>query len=167
MRSGSGRAVAVGAAAACGAILAATLAFAQPATGPAVDAPGKLPEPPPSVPDLVYDARILSSAASAEQFQGPLDGGWTLAGEGKGDLYAFEFTDKRTGLEGAWRDLRRPGDPSASGFVEVVERTRDGLTLRLSPPGQAPVTVALGPDLKGRAEQAGASQPVSLRRARP
>lgn len=151
------------------------LAFAAPAlaqtppapVGPKVDAPGKLPGPPPSVPDLAYDARLLSSAASAESFQGPLDGSWTLAAEGQGDLFGLQFTDKREGLEGAWRDLRRPGDPKASGFVDQVSRSPAGLSFRLSPEGQPPVTVALGPNLRGRAEQAGQSFAVALRRKAP
>src|SRR4051812_5098904 len=71
--------------------------------GPHVEDPGKLPEAPPTVPDLAYDSRVLSSAASAEQFQGKLDGGWTLSADGQGDLYAFELVDKHDALEGAWR----------------------------------------------------------------
>ncbi len=147
--------------------LAASIACAQPApppVGPKVDAPGKLPEPTPSVPDLVYDARVLSSAKSAESFQGPLDGGWVLSEAGQGDVYAFQLTDKRDRVEGAWRDLRRPGDPAASGFLEAVQRSPTGLTLRFTPTGQAPVTVALGPNLRGQAEQAGGRRTASLRR---
>lgn len=151
--------------------LAATGAWAQdaaaPPAGPKVDAPGKLPEPAPSVPDLVYDARVLSSAKSAESFQGPLDGGWVLSAAGRGDLYAFQLTDKRDHVEGAWRDLRRPGDPAASGFLDAVQRSPAGVTLRFTPAAQAPVTVALGPNLRGQAEQAGDRQAVSLRRDDP
>jgi hypothetical protein len=145
----------------------ASAAFAQPAPGPRVDAPGKLPEPPPSVPDLAYDARLLSSAASAESFQGPLDGGWVLGAQGEGDLYALQLTDKRDHLEGAWRDLRRPGDPAASGFLDEVRRSPAGLSLRFTPQGQGPVTVALGPNLRGQAEQDGRRRAVALRRSPP
>jgi hypothetical protein len=142
-------------------------ALAQPAPGPKVDAPGKLPGPPPSIPDLAYDARLLSSAAAAESFQGPLDGGWTLSVQGAGDLYALELTDKRDHVEGAWRDLRRPGDPAASGFLERVERSSSGLSLSFTPPGQAPISVALGPNLRGQAEQDGRRFAVALRRSAP
>jgi hypothetical protein len=146
---------------------AASSALAQPAPGPKVDAPGKLPEPPPSIPDLAYDARLLSSAASAESFQGPLDGGWTLGAQGAGDLYALQLTDRRDHVEGAWRDLRRPGDPAASGFLDQIQRSSSGLSLRFTPQGQAPITVALGPNLRGQAEQDGRRFPVALRRGVP
>jgi hypothetical protein len=149
----------------------ASSAFAQPAPaptpGPKVDAPGKLPEPPPSIPDRAYDARLLSSAASAESFQGPLDGGWTLSAQGVGDLYALQLTDKRDHVEGAWRDLRRPGDPAASGFLDRVQRSPSGLSLSFTPRGQASISVALGPNLRGQAEQGGRRFPVALRRSPP
>ena len=116
--------------------------------------------------DLAYDARLRASAAAAERFQGPLDGGWILAAGG-GDLYAFQLVDKGDRLDGAWRDLRRPGDPAASGFLDEIRRTADGLTLRFTPPGEAPVTVALGPELGGRAEQGGRAVAAALRRRRP
>jgi hypothetical protein len=132
--------------------------------GPPVDAPGKLPEPPKTVPDLAYDSRIISSAASAEQFQGPLDGGWTLARKTR-DLYAFQLVDKQSAVEGAWRDPRRTGDPTASGVLDLVQRTPPGLVIRFTPAGQAPVMVRLGRDFKGELEQGGERVKVSLRRA--
>ncbi|CAN7501020.1 hypothetical protein LJR225_003554 [Phenylobacterium sp. LjRoot225] len=131
--------------------------------GPHVESPGKLPEPPKTVPDLAYDSRIISSAASAEQFQGPLDGGWTLARKKK-DLYALQLVDKQTAVEGAWRDPRRSGDPSASGVLEMVQRAPPGLLIRFTPTGQAPVTVRLRPDLHGELEQDGKRTKVTLRR---
>jgi hypothetical protein len=132
-----------------------------------VDAPGKLPGPPPSPPDLAYDARLRASAASAESFQGPLDGGWILRAEGEGDVYALQLTDQRDRIEGAWRDLRRPGDPAASGFLDQIQRTPQGVTMRFTPQAQEPVTVALGPNLRGQAEQGGRRYAVSLRRSAP
>jgi hypothetical protein len=133
--------------------------------GPHVEDPGKLPEAPPTLPDLAYDSRLLSSAASAEQFQGKLDGGWTLAARGVGDLYAFELVDKRDALEGAWRDLRRGAEPAASGVLEKVERVPSGLVIRFTPTGQAPVSIALGRDLRGELEQGGKRVAVLLRKA--
>ena len=132
--------------------------------GPHVEDPRKLPEAPPSAPDLAYDSRLLSSAASAEQFQGRLDGGWTLAAKGR-DLYALELVDKRDALEGAWRDLRRAGDPAASGVLDNIERLPSGLILRFTPTGQAPVSVALGRDLRGELQQGGKQVAVAMRRA--
>ena len=160
------RGLAVATASATAAAIAAA-ALAQPAAGPKVDAPGKLPEPALSVPDLTYDARILSSAKSAESFQGPLDGGWVLGAARGGDLYRFQLSDAHGRLEGAWRDLRRPGDPAASGFLDAAQRTPAGVTLRFAPPGEPPVTVALAPDLRGETEQAGRRRAVSLRREGP
>ncbi len=146
----------------------APAAGAQPApAGPHVEDPSKLPEPPKSVPDATYDARVLSSAASAELFQGPLDGGWTLASPQKGDLYALEVIDKRDRLEGAWRDLRRARDPDGSGVIDQIQRTPTGLEMQFAPKGQAPVRVSLKRDLQGEMEQAGIRAPVSLRRTHP
>jgi len=137
--------------------------------GPHVEDPGRLPEPAPTVPDLAYDSRLLSSAASAEQFQGKLDGGWTLGVRGPearnlGDLYAFELVDKRDTLEGAWRDLHGAGAPAASGVLDKVERVAAGLVIRFTPPGQAPVSVTLGRDLRGELEQGRRRVAVALRR---
>jgi hypothetical protein len=131
--------------------------------GPHVETPGKLPEPPKSVPDMVYDTRVISSAASAEQFQGPLDGGWTLTAR-KRPLYAFELVDRQTAVEGAWRDPRRRGDPAASGVLDLVQRAPPGLVLRFTPAGQAPVSVKLRPDLHGELEQGRRRTKVVLRR---
>ena len=147
-------------------------ALATPAlAGPTVDAPGRLPEPPPSVPDLAYDSRLLSSAAAAEQFQGALDGGWTLSADaavgGQGDLYAFQLVDKRDHIEGAWRDLRRPGDPAASGFVDQLQRTPEGLVIRFTPAPGRPTTVVLRADLRGELTGDGRAVPVTLRRTAP
>jgi len=130
--------------------------------GPHVETPGKLPEPPKTVPDLAYDSRIISSAASAEQFQGPLDGGWTLVRK-KRALYAFQLVDKQTAVEGAWRDLRRTGE-AASGVLAVVQRAPPGLVIGFTPTGQAPVSVKLRPDLRGELEQGGRRTKVTLQR---
>lgn len=131
--------------------------------GPHVETPGKLPEPPKTVPDLAYDSRIISSAASAEQFQGPLDGGWTLVCRNR-DLYAFQLVDRQTAVEGAWRDPGRSGDPAASGVLDLVRRAPPGLLIRFTPTGQAPVSVRLRPDLQGELAQGGRRMKVTLRR---
>ena len=139
----------------------------QPApAGRHVEDPGKLPEAAPTLRDLAYDSRILSSAASAEQFQGPLDGGWVVGTSG-GDLYGLQLVDKRNHVEGAWRDLRRRGDPAASGVVDQVLRTATGLVLRFTPVGQPPVTVNLRPNLTGELNQGGKVTAVAMRKAGP
>lgn len=134
--------------------------------GPHVEDPGKLPETPPTVPDVAYDARVRSSAASAEMFQGALDGGWTLA-DGRGDRYAFELVDKRDKVEGAWRDLRRKGEPAVSGVLDKVQRVPSGLVIAFTPPDQTPITVTLGANLRGELAQGRARTPVTLRKAPP
>ena len=157
-------------AAALCAALAGTVSAGPALAGPAVDAPGRLPETPPSVADLAYDSRLLASAAAAERFQGALDGGWTLSAEGGGDLYAFQLTDRREALEGAWRDLARAGQPGASGLVDELQRTPDRLVIRFTPSAQPPATVNLRPAagaLRGELDQAGRRTPVVLRKTGP
>ena len=135
-------------------------------SGPKVDAPGRLPSPEATVSDLAYDARLMSSYAAAQSFQGALDGSWTLAAaDGGGDLYAFQFTDRLGVLEGAWRDLKRGHGADASGLIESASRSPPGLVLRFAPPGQAAVEVALRPDLTGELRQGQARTAVALRKS--
>ncbi len=57
----------------------------------------------------VYELRVKGSIAAAQNLQGPLDGGWNIAGTDGGQLYALQIVDKAGGygeLEGAWRDVR-------------------------------------------------------------
>jgi hypothetical protein len=160
-----------------GALLIGTLAGAPAAVGQTqsaasaagrrVDDPGKLPEPPPSVPDQAYDTRLRASAEAAEAFQGPLDGSWVLSLEGQGDRYALELTDTGTALEGAWRDLRRPGDPAASGVIDQLKRTPAGLDIRFTPVGEPPVEVTLRPDLHGHLRQDGRREAAAMSRSGP
>jgi hypothetical protein len=131
---------------------------------------GKTPDAPPTVRDLAYESRMRSSFASAQGFQGPLDGSWTLAATRGGDLYALELRDRGAGVvEGAWRDLRRAGALGASGFVDEISRAGSELILRFQPGSDAPmVTATLHGGYDGRwsgeLTERGARQPVSLRR---
>lgn len=129
-----------------------------------VDDTGKSPEAPPSVSDLAYDSRIRASMASAQGFQGPLDGGWTLATD-EGDRYAFQLVDRSSGvLEGAWRDVRRPGALTASGLVDRIERTGGDVILSF---GGRTATLRPAPDGRwtGELDEGGTRRSVSLRRA--
>ncbi|MET0273154.1 MAG: hypothetical protein ABW360_09200 [Phenylobacterium sp.] len=132
---------------------------------------GKSPDAPPTVRDLAYESRMRSSFASAQGFQGPLDGSWTLASASGGDLYALELRDRGNGVvEGAWRDLRRAGTVGSSGFVDEISRAGSELTLRFSPdPNQPTVTASLRGGADGRwsgdLSEHGARQAVSLRRS--
>lgn len=91
-----------------------------------------------------YDARVLQSFRAAERFQGPLDGGWTFSTR-NGWRYALQFADHKGKLEGAWRDLRRPGALGASGFVDVVERGPETVKLKFQPTGEMPIMLVLRP----------------------
>ena len=107
-----------------------------------IEETGKTPDAPLSLGAMAYEARIRASFASAESFQGPLDGGWTL-GAGRDDLYALQLVDKPDRLEGVWRDLRRKGSLNASGLVDDIQRQGVELTLRFAArPGGAAMTVA-------------------------
>ena len=128
-----------------------------------VDQTGRTPDRPPSVADQAYDSRIRASSASAQVYQGALDGGWTLASADGGDLYAFQLSDRGNGaVEGAWRDLRKPGALSASGFVDQIERVGGEIVLRF---GAAAVTLqAAEGRWNGELVEGQHKRPVILRR---
>jgi hypothetical protein len=140
----------------------------QPTRPVHIDETGKTPDSAPGVRDMAYDARIRASFASAESFQGPLDGGWTLSA-GSQDLYALQLVDRRDRLEGAWRDMRRKGAPNGSGLVDDMQRTGADLTLRFTPSAGAPSTVATLHDggnglWTGDLSEGGGKRAVVLRR---
>ncbi len=121
-------------------------------------------EGPPSPADAAYDDRLRASRASAEGFQGPLAGRWTLLASG-GERLELQINDRGGVLEGAWRDTRRPGALDASGFIDDIARTTDGLSLRIGDR-----VAALRPDSggwRGELTLAGRSEPVTLRRPAP
>jgi len=127
-----------------------------------VNETGKNPDAPPTPAEAAYDSRLRSSAASVRGFQGPMDGGWTLAAGGRA-LYAFQLVDRNGSVEGAWRDLRRAGALDASGFFDIVERTGGDLTFRFEGGGVA----VLRPDggrWSGQLTEGGRSEAVSLTR---
>jgi hypothetical protein len=114
-----------------------------------IDELGKTPDRPPAIRDLAYDARIRASFASAQSFQGPLDGGWTLA-EPHGDYYAFQIVDRRDRLEAVWRNVRRTGSLNASGLVDEVQHRAGELTLRFTEYPQPASVVTLREGADGR-----------------
>ena len=144
---------------------------------PRLDAPahveetGKTADAPPTPRDMAYEARIRSSFASAEGFQGPLDGGWALSAGGQ-DLYALQLVDQRDRLEGVWRDVRRKGSLNASGLLDDIQRQGLDLTLRFTPRPGAPTAVATlhgGADGRwtGELVEGETRRPVTLRRIGP
>ncbi|MGA0605788.1 hypothetical protein ACO2Q0_07285 [Phenylobacterium sp. VNQ135] len=140
------------------AALSASAALAQTATTvEQVDPTEAIPlvAPAPQLSGAAYDSRLKASLISAQSFQGPLDGGWRLAAAGSG-LYDFQFVDRNNGVvEGAWRDLSRPGALDGSGFVDAVERDGAALRLRFGAGKVATLTPAAGGgwagELDGRA----------------
>lgn len=148
------------------AALAAGPASAQaPAAPVRIEETGKNPDGPPTPADAAYDSRLRSSMASAQAFQGPMDGGWTLLAAGQ-ELFVFQLTDRAGLVDGAWRDVRRTGALDASGFLDQVERGEGGLRFRIGDR-----IVALHSDGDGRwsgeLTEGGASLPVTLRRRNP
>ena len=73
----------------------------------------------------IYELRVKGSIAAAQNLQGPLDGGWRVTGAQGGELYALQIVDKAGGaseLEGAWRDVRRPGSVGSTGLIDDLRR---------------------------------------------
>jgi hypothetical protein len=130
-----------------------------------IEETGKSPDAPPGPNELAYESRVRASMASAQGFQGPLDGGWTLAGPA-GELYALQLVDRAGALQGAWRDLRKPGALDASGFIDQAERVGSDVTLRFGPMVAVLQSSADG-RWSGELTEGGRTQAVSLRRRTP
>ncbi len=130
-----------------------------------VDETGRSPDGPLSATETAYDTRLRSSMSSALAFQGPMDGGWVLVA-GSRELFAFQLVDRDGLIAGAWRDPARPGALEASGFVDQVERTALGLTLRFA---DRTIELRRGTDgqLIGEFTVAARTERVTLRRRDP
>ncbi|MFZ0266573.1 hypothetical protein [Caulobacter sp.] len=95
-----------------------------------------------------YDLRVKGSILAAQGLQGPLDGGWLIEGPDGETLYALQMVDKvggSDGLEGAWRDLRRPGAVGSTGLIDFVDRSPSGFLARFSPRSGQLATLDLTP----------------------
>lgn len=118
-----------------------------------------------------YDLRVKGSILAAQGLQGPLDGGWSIEGADGATLYALQLVDKvggYDGLEGAWRDVRRPGAVGSTGLIDFVDRSYNGFLARFSPrPGQL-ATLDLTPrgdgSWSGKLNDNGVETPVTARR---
>jgi hypothetical protein len=94
----------------------------------------------------VYELRVKGSIAAAQNLQGPLDGGWNIAGTDGRQLYALQIVDKAGGygeLEGAWRDVRRPGSVGSTGLIDDLRRDGSDVVVRFSPRGGQSSTLTL------------------------
>jgi hypothetical protein len=129
----------------------------------------RTPDSAPTYRELDYEQRLRASYASAQGLQGPLDGTWILSVDGE-DLYTMELVDRSSGvLEGVWRDLRRTGSISGSGFVDDIQRSGGQLTFRFQPDARedpSSVTLAAAADGRwtGELTRGGKHKPVILRR---
>lgn len=113
-----------------------------PGGGPAIPAGGYVPA------EKVYEMRVKGSIAAAQNLQGPLDGGWKIAGPDGGQLYALQMVDKAGGygeLEGAWRDVRRAGAVGSTGLIESLRREGSDVVVRFSPRGGQSSILTLRP----------------------
>jgi hypothetical protein len=137
----------------------------------AVEDGTRTPDGPPASRDLAYDTRIRSSFAAAESYQGPLDGGWTLAEDRSGDWFRFQIVERRDRLEAVWRDLRAKDALTTSGLVDQIQRTGAGVTLSFLDGRRASIRLTLAPsgeDLwRGELFQGDQKLAVTLRRTSP
>lgn len=94
----------------------------------------------------IYELRVKGSVAAAQNLQGPLDGSWKVSGADGAELYALQIVDKAGGasdLEGAWRDVRRPGSVGSTGLIEDLRQDGDQITARFSPRGGQSAVLSL------------------------
>lgn len=122
----------------------------------------------------VYELRVKGSIAAAQNLQGPLDGGWKIAGGDGGQLYALQIVDKAGGygeLEGAWRDVRRPGTVGSTGLIDDLRRDGGDVVVRFSPKGGQSSVLTLRPAgyerWSGELVENGVSQAVSAEHILP
>jgi hypothetical protein len=143
----------------------------QPATAPApLQGPGGL-VPYAEMDSKAYGDAILAAARTAQAMQGPLDGGWGLAGPDGQRIYSFRLIDHGQGMslaEGAWRDLSLKG-ASGSGVIASIGYDGDRLMLRFYESGpDDPVVITLRPsggrDWPGELRRHGAVSKVTFSR---
>jgi hypothetical protein len=122
----------------------------------------------------VYEMRVKGSIAAAQNLQGPLDGGWNIAGPDGSQLYALQIVDKAGGygeLEGAWRDVRRPGSVGSTGLIEDLRRDGSDVVVRFSPKGGQSSMLTLRPSgyerWSGELVENGVTQAVSAEHVLP
>jgi hypothetical protein len=118
-----------------------------------------------------YDLRVKGSILAAQGLQGPLDGGWAIEGPDGTTLYALQLVDKvggYDGLQGAWRDARRPGSVGSTGLIDFVDRSNNGFLARFSPRAGQIATLDLTPrgdgSWSGKLNDNGVEIPVIARR---
>jgi len=124
--------------------------------------------------EQVYEMRVKGSIVAAQGLQGPLDGGWKVAGPDGSALYALQIVDPAGGygpLEGAWRDVRRAGAVGSTGLIDSVTRDGSDLVLRFSAKAGQSTVLTLHPTGEtrwaGDLIEAGAARTVIAEREAP
>lgn len=124
--------------------------------------------------ERIYELRVKGSIVAAQGLQGPLDGGWKVSDSEGSTLYALQIVDPAGGygpVEGAWRDVRRPGAVGSTGLIESVERSGSDLVVRFSPRAGQSTVLTLSPAgstrWSGNLYEAGANQTVIADREAP
>jgi len=117
--------------------------------------------------EKVYEMRVRGSIAAAQNLQGPLDGGWKIAGPDGAQIYALQIVDKAGGsgeLEGAWLDVRRPGTLGSTGLIEDLRHDDGEMVVRFSPKGGQSSVLTLRPAgetrWSGELTENGARRPI-------
>ena len=144
------------------AVLAAP-AFAQ----VKVEETGRSPEPPPTAADLAYESRVKAAQASAQAFQGPLDGAWTLADARGVELYILQLADKGRAdpVEGAWREATGDESIRKRGLIDAITKDGDVLSLRFA--DRTAILKRRGEVWRGELATASGPLPVTLARRTP
>jgi hypothetical protein len=124
--------------------------------------------------EQIYEMRVKGSIVAAQGLQGPLDGGWKVAGPDGSVLYALQMVDPAGGygpVEGAWRDVRRVGAVGSTGLIDSVERSGSDLVVRFSPRAGQSTVLTLHPTGEtrwaGDLVEAGAARAVIAEREAP
>lgn len=81
--------------------------------------------------EAFYDRGVKSHYEAEQALMGPLDGVWTISTASGQNLYRVIINEPgmNTPLEAAWRDLRKPRGPSASGTVDLCARDGQALSI--------------------------------------
>jgi hypothetical protein len=146
-------------------ILALTLA-APAFTQVKVEETGKSPGPPPTTADLAYESRIKAAQASAQAFQGPMDGGWTLVDAKGREVYILQLADKgRDAVEGAWREATGDETIRKRGLIDEVKTDGTSLSLRFAE--RTATFKRSGAVWRGELATAKGPMPVTLKRRNP